>query len=327
MESVTVLIAVYNAEKTIIDTIQSILDQTYQNFKIAIVNDSSTDRTIELIENLNSEKIEITHLKTRSVIGGVNTLMASCQSKYIARIDHDDLMCPDRLEVQVKFMDKNPEIAASGSYIEIFGDYKKIWTRFRANERQLRQNFFWFNSMMHPSMIVRNSVLKEHGIKYNREYAFMDGDNDYPLTEDYKFCYDLSRVGRLTNIPKVLTKYRKHVLQVSIAKKNVQDYVANRIRREGIIDFLNDNGMPITEINDQTDKLKLIKSVDKLKVVEKDKWHRAMTNYMLIQSSTELKFWRFLKILFTTRFIIDRNSAELILKMIYTKFGNEKPMI
>lgn len=327
MERVTVLIAVHNAEATIYDTIQSVFDQTFKDFKIAIINDSSVDKTLEIIEGFQSDKIEVTHLKTKNVIAGLNRAIDECQSDYIARIDHDDLMLPDRLEEQVKFMDSNPHIVASGSYVETFGNYKKVWTRFRPNEEQLRRNFFWFNSMSHTSSIFRISTLKEFNIRYNREFAFIDGENDYPLTEDFKFCYDLSRVGGISNIPKVLTKYRIHDAQTSISKKNAQDLAANRTRREGLIDFLNDQGMNIDKIDGNTDKIALLEKLNTLKVAKKDRWHLAMSKYMLVQSTKELGFIHFFKILFFSPFAFDRNSPELFMKMIYSKFGNEKPMI
>lgn len=328
MARVTVLMPVYNAESTIKDTIQSILDQTFQDFKISILNDSSIDRSIEIINSFHSDKIEITHLKTKNVIGGLNSLIDKCTSDYIARLDHDDLMLPNRLEEQVRFMDENQDVVMSGSYVLAFGNYTKLWKRFRANESQLRQNFFWFNSLAHTSSIVRNKTLQEHGIRYNREYAFIDGDNDYPLTEDFKLCYDLSRVGKLSNIPKVLTKYRIHDVQTSIAKRNIQDHVASRVRREGLIDFLNDNGMSLEKIDEKTDKLALIKDIKKLKVAKKDRWHRAMAQFMLIQSYPEFKLWRFFVLLFTTRLILDRNIIEISIKMLEAKLGSiKKPFI
>lgn len=327
MARVTILMAVYNAASTVSECIESILNQTYQDFKLLIVNDLSTDNTVEIIESFNSDKIEIIHFKTKGFINALNTGLSRCETDYVCRMDADDIMLPTKLEEQVKFMDGHPEIAASGTYIQVFGKYKAVWKRFTPSYEQCRRNIFWFSTIQNPSSIIRRSVIKEHDLKYKRDYAFIDGDKDYALAEDYKFWYDVSRVGILSNLPKVLLKYRIHATQASTAKKKVQDYVANKIRREALTDFLNDHGIQIDKIDSSTNKVELLKIVNQLKVDPKDRWHLAMSKYMLIQSTKELGFFKFLKVLFTSNFAFDRNSPELFMKMIYSKFGNEKPMI
>ncbi|UXX78702.1 glycosyltransferase [Reichenbachiella carrageenanivorans] len=327
MARVTILMAVYNAAETVSECIESILNQTFKDFKLLIVNDLSTDNTVEIIEDFNSDKIEIIHFKTKGFINALNTGLSRCKTDYICRMDADDIMLPTKLEEQVKFMDNHPEIAASGTFIEVFGKYNAIWKRFRPGYEQCRRNIFWFSTIQNPSSIIRHSVIKENNLKYKREYAFIDGDKDYALAEDYKFWYDVSRVGILSNLPKVLLKYRIHPTQASTSKRKVQDFVANKIRREALTDFLNDQGLSIEKIDKNTNKKALLKKVNTLKVAKRDRWHLAMSKYMLIQSTKELGFIHFLKILFFSRFAFDRNSPELFMKMVYSKFGNEKPMI
>ncbi len=243
-------------------------------------------------------------------------------------MDADDIMFPTKIEEQVKFMDSHPEVAASGTYIEVFGKYSAIWKRFTPGYEQCRRNIFWFSTIQNPSSIIRNSVIMEHGLKYKRPYAYIDGDKDYALAEDYKFWYDVSRVGTLSNLPKVLLKYRIHTTQASTAKRDIQDVVGKKIRREAVTDFVNDYGLNIEVINGQTDKIALLSQVAKLKVAKKDRWHLAMAQFMIIQSTKELGFSKFLKLLFSSRLVFDRNIAELFWKMLRTKIGApEKPMI
>ena len=317
MARVTVLMAVYNSADTIEECIQSILDQTYSDFKVLILDDLCTDNTMELIQAFQSDKIEIMHFKKKDYIHALNTGLDYCDTEYIARMDGDDIMLPGRLEEQVKFMDSHPNIAACGSYVRTFGNYSKTWTRYRTNPEQLRRNFYWFCSINNPASFIRNSVIKAHEIRYNPEYN---------ATEDFKFWIDLSKVGTLTNIPKVLLKYRVHNSHCLKLRLKSNDDL-QRIRRESITDFLDNHGLSI-RLDDFNDKLGLLRRVQRLKVAPRDRWHKSMTQYMLIQSSEKLSFWRFLKLLFTTPFVFDRNSAELIWKMIRTKSGmNEKPMV
>ncbi|MCV9387245.1 glycosyltransferase family 2 protein [Reichenbachiella ulvae] len=324
---ITILMAVYNAAKTISDCIESILNQTYQDFQVLIVNDCSTDNTVEIIERFGSNKIEVLHFDEKGFIKALNTGLDKCRTEYICRMDADDIMFKTKLEEQICYMDSHPEIAASGTYIEVFGKYSKIWKRFSPNDEQCRRNIFWFSTIQNPSSIIRNSVIKEHNIRYKREYAFIDGDKDYALAEDYKFWYDLSRVGKLSNLPKVLLKYRIHPSQASTRKKRIQDIVANKIRREALMDFLRDQGLEFQSINWSTDKSSVFEKVKQIKVAKIDQWHLAMTKYMLIQSTKEIGFFEFLKLVFSSNFIFDRNSPELCVKMIKSKFGNERSML
>ena len=320
--------AVYNAADTITECMQSILNQTFADFKIIVLNDLSTDNTVELIEAFQSEKIEIIHFKKKGFINALNTGLDLCDTEYIARMDADDMMLPNRLEQQVRFMDAHPDIAAAGSYVETFGKYKRKWTRFSPGIKQLKRNFFWFNSINNPSSIIRRQVMVENNILYQRPYAFIDGDKDYALAEDYKFWCDLLKVGNLANIPKVLLRYRIHDAQVGIAKKRIQDAVARKIRQESLIDFIAGYGINLSNINTSANKVSLFNQLKTLQVEKKDKSHLAMSKYMLIQSTPELKFWRFLVLVVTSNLMLDRRSHELLWKIIATKTAvNKKYMI
>ena len=328
MARVTVLMATYNAADTITECIQSILNQTYSDFKVIVLNDLSTDNTVNLIEVFKSDKIKIIHFKKKGFIHALNTGLGLCDTEYIARMDADDIMLPNRLEEQVRFMDAHPHIAATGSYVQKFGKSKRKWTRFSPGMEQIRRNLFWFNSINNPSSIIRRKVIVEKNILYKRPYAFIDGDKDYALAEDYKFWCDLVKVGNLANIPKILLKYRVHDAQAGRAKRSAQDAVARKIRRESLIDFLSNYNIEFSEFRNSASKISLFHQLKTLRVKKKDTWHLAMSKYMLIQSTPELKFWRFLVLILTSKLMLDRRSHELLWKMLMTKAGfNKKSLI
>lgn len=319
--------AVYNAANTITECIQSILNQTFPDFKVIVLNDLSTDNTVELIKAFQSDKIEIVNFKKKGFINALNTGLGLCDTEYIVRMDSDDIMLTNKLEEQVRFMDANQHIVAAGSYVETFGKYKRRWTRFSTGTEQVKRNFFWFNSINNPSSIIRRKVIVENNILYKRPYAFIDGDKDYALAEDYKFWRDLLKVGNLTNIPKVLLRYRIHDAQAGIAKKRAQDAVARKIRREGLMDFIASYGINLSEIKTSAHKISLFNQLKTLQVKKKDKWHLVMSQYMLIQSTPELKFWRFLVLILTSNLMLDRNRLELLWKMIIVKVGVSKKIM
>ena len=109
---ITVFIALYNAQKYIEQTINSVLNQTFTNFEILIINDASTDDSIKIVEKFKDNRIRLLHNKTNKGICLTRQRgIEEAKGKYIAIIDSDDLAMPSRLEKQFLFLEKNPEIA------------------------------------------------------------------------------------------------------------------------------------------------------------------------------------------------------------------------
>ena len=105
---VSVLVCTYNAEKTIKDTLNSCINQTYKDFEILIHDDQSNDKTIEIIESLKDKRIKIIESwKKLWPYEGLNFLLIHAKWGYIAIQDHDDLREPEKLEKQVKFLEEN----------------------------------------------------------------------------------------------------------------------------------------------------------------------------------------------------------------------------
>lgn len=115
---VSILLPVYNAESTIRETIDSILNQTYTDFDVVIINDGSSDNSEQTILEYKDERIHYyKNESNRGLIYTLNRGIELCKGEYIARIDADDIMLPTRLEEQIKFMEEHPAIIASGSAV------------------------------------------------------------------------------------------------------------------------------------------------------------------------------------------------------------------
>ena len=105
---VSVLMAVYNGEKYLLEAIESILNQTYTNFEFLIINDGSTDSTEEIILSYSDQRIRyIKNEQNLKLIASLNKGLDLAKGKYIARMDADDISLPDRLEKQVNFLERN----------------------------------------------------------------------------------------------------------------------------------------------------------------------------------------------------------------------------
>lgn len=116
MINITVFIPLYNAENYIKKTIQSVLNQTYKNFEILIINDASTDQSVSIVESFSDDRIRLIHNDTNKGICYTRQRgVIEARGKYIAILDADDIAMPNRLEKQFAFLEKNPEIAVCGS--------------------------------------------------------------------------------------------------------------------------------------------------------------------------------------------------------------------
>src|ERR1700761_1168008 len=123
---ITVLMPAYNAAKYIGEAIASVLEQTFGDFELVIVNDGSTDDTLAVINTFNDSRIIIISQPNQGVASALNTGLQHSRAQYIARFDADDVCHPQRLEKQYRFLQNNPEYILVGSdadYILENGDF------------------------------------------------------------------------------------------------------------------------------------------------------------------------------------------------------------
>lgn len=113
MKRVSVITAVYKAEKFIAKTVQSVLDQTYPHFELILVNDATPDRSIEICQQFNDPRIRILHQENRGAPGAKNTGIRHATGDYIALLDADDLWLPEKLEKHVAHLERSPDVGLS----------------------------------------------------------------------------------------------------------------------------------------------------------------------------------------------------------------------
>ena len=171
---VTVLMAAYNEKDFVEAAIQSIIDQTCTNWKLVIIDDCSSDGTEKILkhyQNIFPEKIKV--YRNSSNIGlstSLNKGMSLCNSKYIARMDADDLSYPDRLKKQIDFLENHPDIDVLGTGADLTGAGGKLQNTIYLPEKHdeikciaLKKTMFF-----HPSVMIRSSFFKKVG-KYNEK--------------------------------------------------------------------------------------------------------------------------------------------------------------
>lgn len=227
---VSVLMTAYNAEDYIESAIQSILDQTYKNFEFIIVEDCSKDNTWKIIEKFSKKDKRVKTVKNKKNLKAgesSNKAIPLCKGKYIIRMDADDWSYPDRIEKQVKYMEKNPKIVVSGSAMIVCDEnLKTVGTRYYPQtDREIRSSLLRLNQIPHPASIWKSEALSKTSL-----YQGYQGSADYGLV------LDISQYGLLGNINEPLIKFRVHSKSMSNSAMALQQkatlFFSNKAVRE-----------------------------------------------------------------------------------------------
>ncbi len=206
------------------------MNQTWRNLDILIVDDGSTDGTPAIARRFQEQDGRIRIISNPRNLGFIASLNIGLDElaksggggKYIARTDADDIAAPGWIEKIVGEMEKDADIVAMGSYLEILAEENnksvlaaiarngEIWKN-PLTHQEITSAFPFRNPIHNNTMIMRRSVI-DGGLRFNPAYIH---------AEDYKFWYDVSKLGRLANYPEALVKYRFHQDQTS-SKYNLQ---------------------------------------------------------------------------------------------------------
>jgi glycosyltransferase involved in cell wall biosynthesis len=208
---VTIIMPVYNGEKYLKESIDSVLKQTFSNFELLIINDFSIDRSSEIIKSYNDVRIKlITNTKNEGILFTRNLGLTKALGKYIAILDCDDVAYRERLERQVSFLDKNKNCALIGSAVELIDENSQtISFSFQIiNPKAIPSNLLFGNSIVHSSIMARKEILINNG-----------GYSNFSLSEDYDLLVRISKKNIIMNLPIVLTKYRVHSSSISHKKR------------------------------------------------------------------------------------------------------------
>lgn len=218
----SVIMSVFNEENYIEESVNSILNQTYCDFELIIVDDCSTDETVNKIRQYTDERIRlICNDRNCGLTCNLNKALNVAKGKYIVRMDGDDISIKTRFEEQVNYMEQHPEIVLSGTWIRRIGIIHDV-VRYKTSNDELKIGLLFNTGMAHPTLIIRKEILDKYDIRYNEKIVY---------AQDYDFIYKVSKYGRIANIPKVLLKYRTHGCQISRQKTIKQKQCANITRK------------------------------------------------------------------------------------------------
>lgn len=199
---VSILMPVYKTEPFLREAMDSMLSQTFTDFELIILNDCSPDNAEEILDEYKDPRIvRYRGEKNAGLANVLNVGMQMAKGKYIARMDSDDLSAPNRLKVQVDYLEQHSDIDLCSCGMKLFGAMEDQWIR-ESDFETLRINALFFSPILHASSVWRRDAFDKQGLRFRQE---MVPAEDYDL-----WCRALSGGLRLVNIPDCLYLYRIH---------------------------------------------------------------------------------------------------------------------
>jgi glycosyltransferase involved in cell wall biosynthesis len=227
--AISVVMPCYNTERYIQEAIDSILNQTFENFEFIIINDCSNDGTNDVLNSLTDKRTIIINNSSREGnFRSRNKGLGVAKGKYICVMDSDDISCLERFEKQYRFMEENTQYAALGSDIVVFNENVSSSFQKLRNNDEMKVRLLQDSVCAHPALILRHEFLKQNNMCYNEDYYY---------AADYNMLVDISRTGKITNMPELLLYYRQHPKQISFSRSHVQAMYRNRIQLKQLENF------------------------------------------------------------------------------------------
>lgn len=204
---VSVLMPAFNAEKYIAKAIESVLQQSFSNFELIIINDGSTDHTSRIIDQFQDKRIsKIDLAENQGLVKVRNQLVAAARGRYIAFLDSDDLAWPNRLRDQVEFLSTSGVDICGGAYDSFYEARNKTKpSKQRYTDADIRALITISSPLCNPAVMGKAEVFKRHPYGPDKDYA-----------EDYSLWAELALAGyRFANLKQKLITYRIHDRQTS----------------------------------------------------------------------------------------------------------------
>lgn len=222
---VSVIMPVYNAEAYLEKSISCILTQTFKDFEFLIMNDGSTDQSLQIIKDFaqKDHRIRFFSQKNSGIVASLNDLIAQSKTDFIARMDADDFYYPERLQLQYEHLQKHPDSVLLGGLCRIILDGKPVGITKGFTEDFMNRWFLTINSpFVHSSVMIKKSALQKAGL-YRKDY--------YP-TEDYDLWIRLKNEGKIENIGEIIGEYS--IVSSSITSQNFQKQIAKRLQLNSV---------------------------------------------------------------------------------------------
>ena len=303
---------VYNSEKFVAEAIQSILDQKFNNFELIIINDASTDNSLNIIELFQDKRIKVfQNEKNRGIVYSRNKGLKFSKGEYIGMFDSDDIAYPEKFKEQIAFLEKNKDFGMVGSRVKFIDENGKrlpgSW-KLKASPEMIPSIMLFKNYFLQSAVLYRKECINK--------FSFRDG---FDILEDYLIWLEIISDYKAWNLQKYLVKYRIHGSSITNKYKEEKNEKEKKVFRLQLMEMGIDptdhelelhllirNNKPVTEIN-------TLKSIEKwlLKIINRNEDLNVYEYKMLI------------KVIFNRWAKVCYKASGLHLKMLYRFISSE----
>ncbi len=317
---VTVLMPVYNGERYLKESIESILSQTYKNFEFLIIDDGSTDNSSNIIDSFNDKRIrKISNKVNLGLVKSLNKGLRLACGKYIVRMDSDDLSEKNRIEKQVEYMENNLDVAVLGSAVRLIDENNQLGRNIVYPLRyiDILWSLYFGSPLAHPSVIMRSSVVKKIGGYGSTKIAT---NREKYSVEDFDLWFRLSKVSKLINLDTCLLKLRKHNKNLTVVNRDEHLTNTGLIIKHNLMHDLGINiseemaiGLTLLRMDNKFDYIKLIELVNNIY----KKFINARKNMMTKDDINIIKDNKTSKIILIG---FNTNNIFIVFKIIFIEF-------
>jgi glycosyltransferase involved in cell wall biosynthesis len=222
---VSVLMPVYNSAQYFPAAIESILNQTFHDFEVVVVDDHSQDGSWDLARAYARKDPRVRvwrNPENWKLCKTLNRAIGFSRGEFLARMDSDDISLPERLARQVAFLKAHPEVGICGGTMEVMdAQGRSLGSRHYAlTDAEIRKRIFRYSPFSHPTVMFRRRVLEQAGL-YNPQFEH---------AEDYELYFRLGRLAKFGNLPDTVLRYRQAETSVTTAKLRIMESRTLQIR-------------------------------------------------------------------------------------------------
>lgn len=199
----TVIMPVYNQKLTVLAAVESILSQTFKDFILIIIDDASSDNSLEILQTAARKDQRIKLITNHHHLGltrSLNKALHLVKTPYISRMDADDIALPARFAKQIQFLEKHPQIMLLGTAAYLIDDSNKLigLKRYPSDHDHLRAQILKYCPFIHSTWMLRRSTFQAVG----------DYNENFPFSQDYELSLRIVSRFQTANLPEPLLKYR-----------------------------------------------------------------------------------------------------------------------
>jgi len=211
----SILMLAYNSQDYIKDAIKSLLNQSFSNFELIVIDDHSTDNTAEIINSFNDKRIcYVLNNENKGIVYSRNLALNMAKGTFVAFFDSDDLAHPKKFQKQIEFLKKNPKYGFVGTSVILIDKNDLEIDRWKINApyKKILPRMIFHNYFVNSSVVFYKDIVKDFSYPENHD-----------IVEDYALWWWLITKTPAINIPEYLTCYRIHknsIIHQNIEKKN-----------------------------------------------------------------------------------------------------------